>query len=178
LSEPVSAEPAGLSGPATKALLQAGKSRTMAAHALLCEEGKITDRFFFIVAGKVEISKTINGTCRALATSGPGSVLALMPALDGAPCAVSIRAQSNVTVVEIIRSKLLTMLDPEESTDTNLVHELTLVAIRRLRAATDEMGQTLYRSLQASPRAGRLDPHSLARIHACNHAWPIAQLAA
>ena len=179
MSEPKSdVEPAVFSGPDIKALLQAGESRTMVAHALLCEEGKVTDRFFFIVAGKVEISKTINGTCRALATSGPGSVLALMPALDGAACAVSIRAQGEITIVEIIRSKLLAMLDPEESSYSSLVHDLTLVAISKLRAATDDLARTLYQSLRASPRGGRLDPHCLALIHASNHAWPFARLAA
>jgi CRP-like cAMP-binding protein len=179
LSEPKSdAEPAVFSGPEVKALLQAGQSRTMTAHALLCEEGKVTDHFFFMIAGKVEISKTMNGTCRVLATSGPGSVLALMPALDGAACAVSMRAQGEITVVEINRSKLLAMLDPSESSDSNLVHDLTLVAISRLRAATDDLAKTLYQSLRASPRAGRLDPNGLALIHASNHAWPFARLAA
>ena len=170
--------PAGFRRSETKALLQAGQSRTMAAHVLLCEEGQITDRFFFLTAGEVEISKSIDGTRRALATSGPGSVLALMPALDGAPCTVSMHALSDITVVEISHSKLLAMLDPEEPTDASLVHELALVAIRRLRAAMDELAQALHRSLRASPRVGRMDPHSLALIHAGNHAWPFDRLAA
>ena len=178
MSEPESESgPAGFRGSDAETLLQAGQSRTMAADALLCEEGQITDRFFFITAGTVEISKSIDGTRCALATSGPGSVLALMAALDGAPCAVSMRALSDITVVEITHSKLLAMLDPEEPTDACIVHELALVAIRRLRAATDELAQTLHRSLRASPRVGRMDPHSLALIHAGNHAWPFARLA-
>ena len=159
-------------------LLQAGRSRTVAARALLCQEGKLTDRFFFVVEGKVEISKTINGTCRALATFGPGSVLALMAALDGEPCAVSTRALTDITVVEVTRSNLLAMLEQESPGEANLVHELTLVAIRRLRDATNELAQTLHRSLQSSPRAGRMDPRSLALIHAGNHAWHFTRLAA
>jgi hypothetical protein len=58
------------------------------------------------------------------------------------------------------------------------VYDLTLVAIRRLRGATDELAQTLFRVLRSSPRAGRIDPDSLARIQAGNHAWPRVRLAA
>jgi CRP-like cAMP-binding protein len=161
-----------------EALLQAGQSRTVAARTALCQEGKLTDRFFFVVAGKVEISKSIAGTCRALTTFGPGSVLVLMAALDGSPCAVSIRALTDVTVVEITRGNFLAMLEQERPNEANLVHELTLVAIRRLRDATVELGQTLHRSLRASPRVGRMDPLSLALIHAGNHAWAFTRLAA
>ena len=179
MSEPgADSGPTGLRRPEAEALLQAGQARVMPAQSLLCEEGKITDRFFFVAAGTVEISKSIAGTRRTLATSGTGSVLALMAALDGAPSAVSMRTQSDATVVEITRSRLLAMLDSEEPTDANLVHALTLVAICRLRSATDELAQALHHALRSSLRAGRMDPCSLARIQAGNHAWPCAWLAA
>ena len=174
-SEPVSG---GFLGPEAEALLQAGQARALPAHALLCQEGKPIDRLFLLTVGQVEIAKSIAGKSRALASTGPGSVLCLMAALDGNPCSVSMRTLGDATVVEITRSSLLALLAPEQASGSNLVHDLTLVAIRRLRGATDELAQTLFRALRSSPRAGRIDPDSLARIQAGNHAWPRVRLAA
>ena len=179
LSEPESeAKPDGFHGPEARALLQAGQARALPPHALLCQEGKATDRFFILTAGQVEIAKCIAGRPRALATTGPGSVLGLMAALDGEPCSVSMRTLGDVTVVEITRSSLLALLTPEHASDSDLVYDLALVAIRRLRGATDELAQTLFQALRASPRTGRIDAHRLARIQAGNHAWPRLRLAA
>jgi CRP-like cAMP-binding protein len=148
------------------------------AHTLLCQEGQITDRFFIVTSGEVEIAKSIAGKSCALSTTGPGSVLALMPALDGGPCAVSMRTLSDATIVEITRHSLFALIDPAKALASNLVHDLALVAIRRLRAATDDLSQTLLQSLRSSPRAGRIDSPRMARIQADNHAWPCVRLAA
>ena len=166
----------GFLGPEGGALLEAGQARSIPSHALLCQEGKATDRFFVLTAGQVEIAKSIAGKSCALTTSGPGSVLGLMAALDGEPCAVSMRTLGEATVVEITRSSLLALLDAEQA--PNFVHALALVAIRRLRNATEELSQTLFQALRSSPRGDRIVPHSLARIQAGNHAWPSVRLAA
>ena len=109
---------------------------------------------------------------------GPGTVLALMAALDGEPCPLSMHTLGDATVVEITRGRLLALLDPEVAAHSNLVHDLALVAIRQLRGATDELAHTLFQVLRSSPRAGRIDPAGLARIQAGNHAWPCIKLAA
>ena len=179
LSDPEpEAKPGSFHGMDAKALMQAGQARALPPHALLCQEGKATDRFFVLTVGQVEISKSIAGRHHALANTGPGSVLGLMAALDGEPCSVSMRTQGSATVVEITRSSLLALLAPEHASDSDLMHDLALVAIRRLRGATDELAQTLFQALRASPRAGRIDAHRLARIQAGNHAWPCVRLAA
>ena len=172
------AKPSDLLGLEAKALLQVGQAHVLPAHAVLCQEGKAIDRFFVLTAGQVEIAKSIAGRSRALATAGPGSVLGLMAALDGGPCAVSMRTLGDATVVEITRSSLLALLDAEQASDSSLVHDITLVAIRQLRSATDELAKTLFQALRSSPRAGRIDSNSLARIQAGNHAWPRVRLAA
>jgi CRP-like cAMP-binding protein len=179
LSDPESAStPAVLCGLEADTLLQAGQARAVPAHTLLCQEGRTTDRFFVVTAGLVEIAKDFGGKPRALSTLGPGSILALMAALDGGPCAVSMRTLSDATVVEITRCSLLALFDPEQATVSSLAHDLTLVAIRRLRGATDALAHTLFQALQSSPRAGRIDAGSLARIQASDHAWPCVRLAA
>ena len=179
MSDPESESgPSGGRGVEADALLQVGQARAVPAHTLLCQEGQITDRFFVVTAGQVEVAKDFAGKTRTLSTFGPGSILALMAALDGEPCAVSMRTLSDATVVEITRGRLLALLDPAQAAGSSLAHELTLVAIRRLRSATDELAHTLLHALRSSPRAGRIDAASLARIQADNHAWPCVRLAA
>lgn len=179
MSEPESPPaPASVQGLEADALLRVGQVRTVSAHTLLCQEGQITDRVFVVTAGQVEIAKDFAGKTRALSTCGPGSVLALMAALDGEPCAVSVRTLSDATVVEITRGRLLALLDPDQAESASLAHDLTLVAIRRLRGSTDELAHALFQALRSSPRAGRIDAASLARIQASNHVWPCVKLAA
>jgi CRP-like cAMP-binding protein len=106
-----------------------------------------------------------------LSTFGPGSVLALMPALDGAPCAVSICALNDATVVEIERSSLLALLAHDSEPNLWLANLLSLLAIRRLRGATNELAQALYSALQTPDCAGHIDAVRLARIQAGSYAW-------
>jgi CRP-like cAMP-binding protein len=158
-------------GPDTQPLLDAGQMRTMPALTALCEEGQVTDCFFLVTAGEFEIAKRIAGRQCALSTSGPGSVLALMPALDGAPCSVSMRALNDATVVEIKRDSLLAMLDHGGTPNLKVANRLSLLAIRRLRDATDELAQALYCALRSTDRKGHIDAARLARIQAGSYAW-------
>jgi CRP-like cAMP-binding protein len=172
MSEPdTGSVPDGLRGPGTQALLGAGQPRSLAAFSTLCEEGQVTDRFFIVTAGEFVVAKRIAGRLHTLSVFGPGSVLALMPALDGAPCAVSIRACSDATVVEITRSSLLALLKHEDDPDLRLADCLSLLAIRRLRGATNELAQAVFCALQSQDHQGRIDALRLARIQAGSYAW-------
>ena len=160
------------------ALLRAGQASTIPDGALLFQEGQTTDRIFVVTMGEVESLKFVGGKSHVLATFGPGTVLGLMATLDGRRCPVSVRARDEVHVVEIDRRGMLALLDPECAAGEEIVQGLTLAAIRRLRDATDELAQTLFQALRASPRAGQIDAAGLARIQARNHAWPCVKLAA
>jgi CRP-like cAMP-binding protein len=156
-------------------LLQAGRMRTMPALSPLCQEGQVTDLCFVVTAGKVEIAKMIAGKKRPLSTSGPGSVLALMAVLDGAPCSVSMQTLADVTVVEITRKSLLALLDVERNPDPAVAHRLALLGIRHLRGATDDLARALCRALGSQDQAGHFAPLELARIQARTNAWATAE---
>lgn len=167
-----------LRGPEGLALLQAGEQRLVVAGSVLCHEGQSLDRFFVLTRGMVEISRTVAEKTLPLGTCGPGGILALMAALDGQPCAVTMRARQDCHVVELSRAIVFEMLQPDGPRSANLSHDLALLTIRRLRRATDDLAGTLYRALRASAQTGRLDVLDLARIQAKNHAWQCASLAA
>jgi len=158
----------------TAMLVQAGRMRTMPALSLLCQEGQVTDLCFVVTAGNVEIAKTIAGKSRALSTLGPGSILALMAALDGAPCSVSMRTLADATVVEITRDCLLGLLDVDQNSNPTAAHQLALLGIRHLRGATDDLARALCRALRSPDQAGHFDPLELARIQARTNAWATA----
>ncbi len=158
-------------GPEAQALLEAGHTRSLPALSLLCEEGQVTDCFFLVTAGEFVLAKRIAGCLHSLSTFGPGSVLALMPALDGAPCAVSICALNDATVVEIKRSSLLALLGHDSEPNLWLANLLSLLAIRRLRGATNELAQALYSALRTPDCTGHIDAVRLARIQAGSYAW-------
>jgi CRP-like cAMP-binding protein len=161
----------GLPASATEALLKAGHLRSLPALSLLCEEGQVMTSFFVVKTGEFLIAKIIAGKLCPLSTSGPGGILALLSALDGEPCAVSMQALGDATVVEIERDNLFAILDPETTPDLTLAWKLSQVAIRRLRKVTDDLALALYRAVSSTKYPGLLDPVELARIQASNHVW-------
>jgi CRP-like cAMP-binding protein len=167
------AEPAadGLFGSDAQALLGAGKRRSVPARTTLCKEGEVTDCFFVVTRGKFTVAKKLGGKKQPLSVFGPGSVLALMPALDGEPCAVSISALSDARVIAISRESLLALLAKGTEADSHLADALSLLAIRRLRGAIAELSQALYTTLQTPARQGRIDALCLARIQAGSYGW-------
>lgn len=172
MSEPCrQAVPACFRGPDAQPLLDAGHTRSVPALSVLCQEGHVTDCFFLVTAGEIEIAKRIGGRRCVLSTFGPGSVLALMPALDGAPCAVTISALNDATVVEIKRDSLLALLDHAGNPSASVANQLSLLAIRKLRGATSELSQALFSALRSPERKGRIDALRLARIQAGSYAW-------
>jgi CRP-like cAMP-binding protein len=167
------AELTSLRGPELDELLRAGRMRSLAPAAVLCEEGQHCDHCWVVAQGTVEVARTVDGSYRTLSQHGPGSVLALLAALDGGPCRVSLRASGNVRVVEIPRDGLFAIFG-ESDACTELAHRLAITAIRRLRGATDELAQAIHRSLTSAERPGHLAISDLAAIHAGNHAWKAA----
>jgi CRP-like cAMP-binding protein len=163
----------GLHGPELDELLRAGRMRLLAPAAVLCEEGQLCAHFWIVAQGTVEVARTVDGGHRTLSQHGPGSVLALMAALDGGPCRVSLRAAGYASVVEIARDGLLAIFG-ENDACPELAHRLAVTAIRRLRGATDELAQAIHRSLTTAERPGHLAVSDLAAIHAGNHAWKAA----
>ena len=159
----------GFSRRETEALSRVGRRRTIAPQTLLCQEGEVPRNFFVLTAGRVEIGKTLLGQSVSLRTSGPGSVLALMPALEGVPCSVSIRAAEDAVLIEVSRDDLLEMLAKDHDQGLDLVLALSVQAIRRLRSSTDELALAVYRTLRGP--MGPAHAVDLAQVQAGNHAW-------
>lgn len=155
----------------TLSLLGVGQTRSLPALSTLCQEGQVTDCFFLVTGGEFALAKSIAGERIVLSTLGPGSLLALMPALDGGPCAVTISALNDATVVVIPRDRLVALLERTADPNPALANVLSLLAIRRLRGATSALSAALLGALRSPECDGRIDPLRLARIQADGYGW-------
>ena len=172
MSEPGAEDvPTWFHGSEAEQLLGAGRTRSLPALATLCEEGQVLDCFFLVTSGEFEVAKHIAGRRCPLSTFGPGTLLALMPALDGEPCAVSISARESATVIEIKRDSLLALLSQPPDAIPEITNRISLLAIRRLRSATDELAQALYCAIRSPGQDGRVEAIRIARIQARGYAW-------
>jgi CRP-like cAMP-binding protein len=152
-------------------LLSSSRRRSVPAGTLLCEEGQNTDRCFLATDGKFQISKRIEGRRYLLSTFGRGTLLGLMPALDGQPCSVSISAICDSVVIEIESEKLRAVLERRAGGGPQMGDRLSLLAIRRLRNATNELAQEMCRAICSPDHSGDVDAIRLARIQAHGYAW-------
>jgi CRP-like cAMP-binding protein len=172
MTEPDSGDTsAWLSGPEGREFLAAGQRCSIRAESTLCQEGHSTNRCFLVTEGRFAITKRIEGKRYLLSIFGPGALLALMPALDGQPCAVTISAACDATVIEIGRERLRAALDRRSEQEPQIADRLSLLAIRRLRNATNELAQEICRTIGSPEPKGRIDAMRLARIQAHGYAW-------
>jgi CRP-like cAMP-binding protein len=163
--------PDWLSGQHAHSVLAKSQRRRVPANTSLCQEGQITDRCFLVIEGTVAASKQFAGQTHRLSVFGPGCLLALMPAIDGAPCALTISALSDAKVIEISREDLLAVISRHEENDAQLADHLSLLAIRRLRNATDQLAQAIYCAISSPEHKGHIDAMRLARIQANGYIW-------
>jgi len=68
------------------------------------EEGAIGDRLYFIVSGKVNVTRAANGENKAIATLGPGDIFGEMALFISQPRNASIIAQTTLKVWQILKS--------------------------------------------------------------------------
>ena len=122
--------------PGAYALLKSGTPVSIPAEAVLCQEGRTTSNCYFLTQGQIGIEKVIHGKPRKLAMLGPGAMVALMAALDGAPASITAKALLDSTVIEIAPKGLEGLLASEEKEALSASTLLAVHGIRCLRDAT------------------------------------------
>lgn len=103
--------------------------------AILCREGNLEDKFFILLEGRVEVSKTINDVeQRKLKDLEPGDFFGEMAIMHNAPRAATVTAASHVTVLELDKENFDRVIQRSTTIAMAMVREIS----RRLRQ-NDEM---------------------------------------
>jgi len=102
---------------------------------ILCREGKLEDKFYILLDGKVDVTKTINNSEeRQLKELVAGDFFGEMAILHNAPRAATVISSTPVTVLEIDKENFDRVIQRSSSISSAMVREIS----RRLRE-NDEM---------------------------------------
>jgi signal transduction histidine kinase len=102
---------------------------------ILCHEGKLEDKFYILLDGKVDVTKTINNVEeRQLKELEAGDFFGEMAIMHNAPRAATVIASCPVTVLEIDKENFDRVIQRSSTISVAMVREIS----RRLRE-NDEM---------------------------------------
>ncbi len=109
--------------------------------ALLCHEGDRGSSCFFIVAGEVDVVRTMRGKRRRLATLGQASLVGQAALVDHSLRSASLRARGTVIAFELDRSTFERLLAQASPLALRFQEEIAISGIRQLRSANARLAQ-------------------------------------
>jgi len=119
---------------------------------LLCREAEPGRSCFLLVAGGVEVVKTVSGTERVLATLGPGQLVGQMALVDRAPRSATIRTTARTLAVELQRDAFDRLVRARSPLALRFQEQIAIAGIRQLRLATDKLALLLATMPPPRPR--------------------------
>ena len=107
-------------------LIAHSQVRSYSPGAVLCREGVVEDRFYMILEGEVEVTKSINNSeLRLLQTLGAGDFFGEMGLIHNAPRAATVRAKSSLTTLELDKAAFDKALKNSSSIAMAMVTEIS-----------------------------------------------------
>src|SRR5215211_4350719 len=99
--------------------------------AILCRESAVEDRFYMILDGEAEVSKTINNSeSRLLTTLAAGDFFGEMALIHNAPRAATVTAKSALTTLEL-----------DKSAFDRVIHKSTSIAMAMVSQISNRLRQ-------------------------------------
>jgi signal transduction histidine kinase len=143
-------------------LIANSQVRSYMPDAILCRENAVEDRFYMILEGEVEVSKSINNSeARLLKTLGPGDFFGEMALIHNAPRAATVRAMTSLTTLELDKAGFNRVLHNSTSVALAMVSEISnrlrendQLAVDDLRLRASELAQA-YQKLAEQELARR-----------------------
>src|SRR5574341_291350 len=136
--------------------------RSYVPGAVLCRENAVEDRFYMILEGDVEVTKSINNSeARLLKTLGPGDFFGEMALIHNAPRAATVTAKTHLTTLELDKAGFDRVLHNSSSIAMAMVSEISdrlrqndQMAVDDLRIRASELAQA-YQKLAEQELARR-----------------------
>src|ERR1041385_1217346 len=143
-------------------LISNSQVRSYEPGAILCRENAIEDRFYMILEGEAEVTKTINNAEeRLLTTLAPGDFFGEMALIHNAPRAATVTAKSALTTLELDKTAFDRVLHNSSSIAMAMVSEISnrlrsndQLAVDDLRMRASELAEA-YQKLAEQELARR-----------------------
>lgn len=146
-------------------LASVAEHKTYPPGAIICQEGEPGRSCFVLLSGTLQIIKWVDGTELELAQLMPGSVVGQIVLADGGPRSASIRAASDVEMLELDRVTFERLVDEHVPLALRFQEQIAVSGIRQLRLADRWLTLLLTRkkdqdqSLSAQKPAKAPQPH-------------------
>jgi signal transduction histidine kinase len=136
--------------------------RTYEPGTVICRENAVEDRFYMILEGEAEVTKTINNTeARLLKTLQPGDFFGEMALIHNAPRAANVVAKTALTALELDKAAFNQVLHNSTSIALAMVSEISnrlrendQMAVDDLRMRASELAEA-YQKLAEQELARR-----------------------
>jgi signal transduction histidine kinase len=143
-------------------LIANSQVRSYLPGAVLCRENEIEDRFYMILEGEVEVTKSINNSeSRLLKTLAPGDFFGEMALIHNAPRAASVTAKTELTTLELDKTAFDRVLQKSTSIAMAMISEISnrlrqndQLAVDDLRMRASELAEA-YQKLAEQDLARR-----------------------
>ena len=135
----------GLDDDELKRLAGIVREKTLAAGAVLFEQGDESDGLYVVLSGIVRIYLTSDdGREATINLAEEGEVIGEMALLDGLPRSAGAAALTETRLAYIGREPFLQLLE----TSTRLARQIILTLCERLRATNDQIDQAIFHDLR------------------------------
>jgi signal transduction histidine kinase len=114
-----------------EALIAHSSIRTYEPGAIICRENAVEDRFYMILEGEAEVTKSINNTdVRLLKTLYPGDFFGEMALIHNSPRAATVTVKTALTALEL-----------DKAAFNQVLHNSTSVALAMISEISDRLRQ-------------------------------------
>lgn len=158
----------GLSEQDLARLSSVAPARVWQDRALLCHEGDAGSSCFLVVAGEIDVVRTMRSKRRRLATLSHGSLVGQAALVDHAPRSASLRARGTVVAFELHRGTFERLLSQASPLALRFQEEIAIQGIRQLRSANQRLSALFakqpsqparpHQAPQRPPRPGTSSP--------------------
>ena len=121
-------------------LISNSQVRSYLPGAILCHEDAVEERFYMILEGDVEVTKSINNSeARLLQTLGPGDFFGEMALIHNAARAATVRAKTALTTLELDKAGFDRVLHNSTSIAMAMVSEISNRLRQNDQMAVDDL---------------------------------------
>ena len=142
------------------ALRGAARVRRFAAGELLCRQGDPGDGCFLLMAGTVDVERSVAGQTVPIGRLGRGDFVGQLALLDGSARSATVRALDEVTTLELTRDVFLAMLEAASPMALRFQKQVVVAGIHQLRVATTRLGRKIAQNRTRAARQSQAIEHA------------------